>query len=247
MKKFILTAAFVLLLLQYLPAQPNKLHFTYSTFITIGYGNLSSKDVNDAFNYIVNDIRETGVPVNIQTKFGRTAMAGAGVMLNVINRIGLGLVFDYMYTPAYANYKDQFGLIKIKGTMNEYAISIKTRFISGQDGNFPFIVSPQLGFCHTSLSLSRDINFNDSPKANSAWEMTKDGGGLLLQATIGTSYKLGIINAAIEGGYRYSWVRALEQNEQLITNTNTETIDNNNDMDIGLSGLFSALSFSINF
>ncbi len=242
MKQTFLLALFILIFqsgysqVKRVPAHPKA-------FVSIGYGITKSDNLSEYYDILVNNYRSLGVPVSTQREFGPTLMANAGVIFNLIENIGAGISFGYLYSPAYSNYKDYAGTLKINGSVRSFEILLNVYYTLLKVGEFPIVLSPQLGVSHSSVLITQEVRFNNFSENNYNWKMTKDGWGPCAQLTIGTSINLGEFIVALEGGYRYTQIHVTEQTEE--STTGTEEV--NKAMGIGLNGFISDLSFGIKF
>ncbi|HVO73280.1 MAG TPA: hypothetical protein VMT35_04600 [Ignavibacteriaceae bacterium] len=238
---FILTIC--LILFQSLFSQMRSVPDPWKAFVSIGYGNTSADYLSEYYNLIVDAYKYSGVPLKTQTEFGPTLLANTGIIFNIIERIGAGISFGYTYSPAYTNYMDYAGTVKINGSISSYEILFKALYIPGKIGEVSFILSPQIGASHQSVIISQEIRFKELQQFNYDWKMSTGGWGPCIQATAGASIDLGEFFASAEGGYRYTRIQVEEQTEES-TIGNKKVIQV---MDIGLNGFVSLLSFGIKF
>ncbi|MGE5797660.1 MAG: hypothetical protein ACM339_03885 [Ignavibacteria bacterium] len=243
MKQAFLIFSISLFLHQSLFSQQERTTNSWKAFVSIGYGNTTSDNLSEYYTLLAERYRYNGLPLETQTEFGPTLLANAGIIFNILERIGAGISFGYLYSPAYTNYKDYAGTVKINGSISSYEILLKVHYIPGKIGDFSIVICPQFGASHASVLITQEVRFNDYQQSNYDWKMSKGGWGPCVQATIGTSVNLGEFFAGFEGGYRYTRIQVAEQTEESTTGTAEVT----QVMDIGLNGFISLLSFGIKF
>jgi hypothetical protein len=203
----------IICLSQSIFSQPKKIQTSWHAFISVGYGNAISSNVSDYYNNLAEDIRFYGVPIETQTKFGRTLITNAEIFYAVLDmRIGISL--GYLYSPAYSNYSDAGGTLKLNGSIKTFDLGLKVRGIPTKIGSFSIIIDGQVGVCHTSVNVNEEVRFVDYSQSNYDWKMLKDGWGPSFQGMIGTSIDFNFLNIIVEGGYRYSLVKVNEQSEE---------------------------------
>jgi len=215
---------------------------TYSLFVSGGYGNTTSANVSDYYNSIVDNYRAAGIPIQTQTSFGPTVIMNAAILFYLLEDIGAGVSFGYLYSPAFSNYQDYAGIMKIDGAVDAYEVSLKMRYTPVDFGKVSISLSPQIGVCHTQVQVTQEVKFNDFQDMNYNWKMTKKGWGPCLQGTVGGSMRLGEFTIALEAGYRYTGIQVDDQTEE--TNTGTKNVSQV--MDIGLNGFYSLVTIGIN-
>ena len=238
MKKFLLFISIAVFLIQNAYPQPKKATGSFKLFISLGYGNTESSSLTSFYNSIIDNYRLAGVPVSTQRKFGPTLLANAG-LLYMYEKFGAGISLDYLYSPAFSNYKDYAGAVKIKGSVTSYEIMLFGQYSIGTIGIFPIYIKPQIGFCHAALLITNDINFNDYPQFNNNQKISISGYGPSFQITLGTNVDLKDYFIGFEVGYRFT--RVPVSNSTIILDTQTgQTPD---DLDIGEKGLISLISF----
>jgi len=242
MRYYFLLLFLILVLVCPAASQEKSPSTMYSLFVSGGYGNTTSVNVSDYYNSIVDNYRATGIPIQTQTLFGPTVIMNAAILCSLLENIGAGVSFGYLYSPAFSNYQDYAGIVKINGAVSAYEVSLKMQYTPVDIGNVSISFSPQIGACHTQVQVTQEIKFNDYSDMNYNWKMTKEGWGPCLQGTIGGSMRLGEFTIALEGGYRYALIKIDDQTEE----TNTETKNVSQLMDIGLNGFYSLVTVGIN-
>lgn len=239
-KMFLLFIA--IFLVQPLISQTKKTPILSSMFFSVGYGNASSNVVNEYYDAAVESFRYMGVPLQTQTQFGETALVNAGIMFSLLKSINAGFSIGYSYLPAYSNYKDYMGSLKVNGSMNIFDLMLRVQYNPVSIGNFRILLNGQIGVYHVSLTMNKEIRFINSHRDNYDWEMTKAGWGPGAQFTAGTSIDVKTFTIGIEGGFKYSEVQVIPQTET--TSAGSEEI--NYAMDIGPSGYVFLLTFGFN-
>ncbi len=100
-----------------------KYPLLYKPFISIGYTNTSTNIATEYYNVILNAYRSEGIPVPTQISFGKTTILNGGVYFSRLTTIWIGVALGYAYTPAYSDYGDYAGTLKIDGKIEDYTIS----------------------------------------------------------------------------------------------------------------------------
>jgi hypothetical protein len=205
MNKNLLLLVTIIILSQSVYPQQRRTFISWDAFVSVGYGNTGTAGARDYFNYIVENYRSHGIQAQTKTEFGKTAIANAGINFGIYENLGVGLLCGYFYCPAYANYGDYGGALKIDGLVNAFDISVKVRYSPFMIGDFPIILSAQIGACYSSLKITEELKYYNYSSNNYNWEMTSDGWSPIYQVTIGSSITLGKLILGLEGGYTYSW------------------------------------------
>jgi hypothetical protein len=214
----------------------------FDLYFSVGYGNTVSSDVSDYYQSIIDSYRSLGIPIQTQTKFGPTAIGNIGFDFSKLKEISFGVCLGYSYSPAFSNYQDYSGTMKINGSVNSFDALLNVRFIPIYIDTYPCIINARVGCVYSSLKITKEIRFNNFSESNINWDMTTNGFGPEMEATIGTSKEIGSIYIAIEGGYKVSLVKIEQYNEEL----NGVSNQNNKSMNIGPRGGFVQVSFGIN-
>lgn len=243
MKQFLLILTVFLFLFQSVFSQLKRSPKPWRAFISIGYGSTTSDNLSEYYNILVDNYRISGVPIRTQEEFGPTLLANGGIILNILENIGAGISFEYLYSPAFSHYKDFAGTVKINGSIKCYNILLKVNYIPWKIGNLALVLSPQIGACHSSVIMTQEVRFNEFPESNYDWKMSKSGWGPCVQGTIGALINLEEFFVSLEGGFRYGRIQVAKQKEE----STSETIEVIQVMDIALDGFITHLSFGIRF
>jgi len=207
----------------------------YNLFVSVGYGNTASANIRDYYNSIVDNYRAAGIPIQIQAPFGPTVIMNTAIILNVLQEIGAGVSFAYLYSPAFSNYQDYAGTVKIDGSISAYEFSLKMRYSPLNFGNISIFISPHINICHTSVVITQDVRTNNYQYMDYNWKMTKEGWGPGLQMSAGPFIRLDRFIIEVEGGYRYTWIHVADQTEERAVGTNKVM----QPMDISFNGFYS--------
>ncbi len=243
MKKSLIILAVSLFLIHPVFPQQKRALKSWKTFVSIGYGSTESSSFSKYYKSLIDSYRFSGVPINTQREFGPTLLANTGFIFNFLENIGAGISLGYFYSPAYSNYKDYAGIVKINGSISNYDILLNVYYIVQEIGKFPIVINPKIGFSHSSILVTQEVRFNNFQEYNYNRKLTNDGWGPCAQFTIGTSVNLGNYYVNLEAGYRWAWIIPKDQMEVSITGTDKAY----EVTDIGLIGIISSLSFGIKF
>ena len=175
------------------------------SYVSAGYAYAAPSIVREYYDLIVASYQAEGVPISTQTPFGRTIGGSAGVLYSRLKSISVGFSVAYWYSPAYSNYQDYAGTLKVNGSVSSLELSLKILHRFAMIGEFPLNVSVQPGIASSSASIIQDLQFLDSPDLmyHSKWSASK--WGPCFQATLGTSLKLTQFTVALEVGYKFVW------------------------------------------
>jgi hypothetical protein len=211
MKRIPLIIILLACLLQTASSQEDKYPMLWKTFVSIGYANAASSNVSEYYDLIVDSYRHNDIPILTQTPFGRTVLVNAGFLFTRLEDIWFGLSVGYSYSPAFSNYEDYAGTLKVNGSVNSFEISIKFQYIPEKIAGLPIIISAQPGISYASSSITQELRSNDFPELNYDSKWSTDAWGPCFQGTIGTSVPWGKLSILLEGGYRFSWNKVFEE------------------------------------
>ncbi len=214
-KRTLLFPVIVLTVHQFALPNPGQQPLAVEASASAGFGYMSMKDLSSYFQSRVDSYVALGIPIRIQTPFGRTVGTNIGVLFSFREDISAGPSLGYWYSPAYAIYQDYYGTLKVRGSVTGYDVSLKTRYSSVLVGNLSLLFSSQVGGCYSSVTTTGDARINNYSGGNSNWKVTTAGWGFLAVVTAGASMTWGEFRAAIEGGYRFARVECALGNNPL--------------------------------
>ncbi len=230
-----------IIILQITLSQEEPTPTVWKSFISVGYTGAVPNTVRDYYNSVVDSYRSKGIPIPTQRTFGTTAVLHGGILISQMEHLWIGCSAGYSYSPAFSNYKDFAGTLKINGTVNTYAVSLKIVATAATIGELPIKLTLQPGLSYVSLSINRDLKYTDGSNGYEQWKWSASSWGECLQATIGTSMPLGDFVIAVDGGYSGG-----------LNMIGTETIESNSGNkslpgfgDIGYSGFIALLTLEI--
>ena len=211
----------------------------WKVFVSAGYANVKSADIENYYSSIVDSYRSLGVPIPTQTPFGRTAIISSGCEITLIRGVWTGISISYLYSPAYSNYADYGGTLKIKGNVNTADISIIFETELQKFGIFPLILHIQPGLCYTHTFVIQQFRNFSSPQMNLDEQLTASAWGPSGQMMLGTSVPVGTFTMSFLGGYRLNF--AHNDQQSISSSAGDSTIDEI--WNIGISGIIMYLSF----
>ncbi len=171
-------------------------------FITIGYGYASVGDVSNFYHGIVQSYQNAGIHVPTQTDFGPTLDVGGGILYSPIEALWLGLSLDYIVSPAYSDYQDYAGTLKIDGAVTRYQLAIIARCTLTRFGRFPLLLTARPGVSLFSARITQEIRFKGSSRYDYQREIQSSSAFPCLEMTLGTSVPTGPVISTIAAGYR---------------------------------------------
>ncbi len=177
----------------------------WKLFASVGYANTTSNNLNDYYNLIVDSYRLNGIPIPTQVPFGRTALVNAGFLVTRLESVWFGLCVGYAYSPAYSNYEDYAGTLKINGSISSYEVSLKIRANVATIGVFPVVISAQPGISYVTSSIEQHLRLSNVPELNYDLKWSSVAWGPFAQAMGGTSMMLGSFDMSLDVGYKFSW------------------------------------------
>jgi hypothetical protein len=211
-------------------------------FISAGYASQSPVYVREYYDEIVNSYRYEGIPIPTQLEFGRTAAANAGMFFGGIEEVRVGFSIGYSYTPAYSNYKDDVGTLKVNGSAASLEISFIGEITAVEIVKVPVHLNVQLGTCRNSASITQELRFFDFPWNNYDSKWSASAWGVYSQFTVGVPVQLGNLTLGLEGGYRYSSCQVTD--ETIESSTGNYSTDDH--WDIGQNGFIFLVSAEMN-
>ena len=160
----------------------------YNPFISVGYLSSSPNLVSDYYHLIISTYHSEGVPMQTQTDFGRTFNVNGGVYFSLLKKVEVGIALGYMYSPAYSNYLDVNGKLKVDGFIKSYKISLVGESAISKFGDFPLNILFEGGLSYSAASISRILVLNAGNENNFDIENGQLMlGDLFSRAAIGTS------------------------------------------------------------
>jgi hypothetical protein len=191
-------------------AQQSKAPTLWKVFISVGYADATSSNLNDYYNLIVDSYRSSGIPIPTQVPFGRTALVNGGFLFTRLEHVWIGLCAGFTYSPSYSNYEDYAGTLKINGLINSYEVSLKIKATVSKIGDFPVVVSAQPGVSYVTTSITQDLRLSNFSAQNYDLKWSSFAWGPFLLGSLGTSIDVGIFMISPDVGYKLSWNKIYE-------------------------------------
>ncbi|HUI29451.1 MAG TPA: hypothetical protein VLX91_04470 [Candidatus Acidoferrales bacterium] len=185
----------------------------WQPFISVGYESASTGDVSIFYHNIVQSYRDQGIPVPTQTDFGRTLAVNGGFLYCPIASIWFGLSMGCLYSPAFSDYQDYAGTLKVDGSVVTYPITIITQYKLTDVGSFPILIIVKPGFSYFASKITQDLEFAGSPQNDFHSKISSYSWAFCIEAGLGTSVQIGRITATIESGYHLSGVGPLDYHQ----------------------------------
>ncbi len=178
-------------------------------FVSVGYWYAPS-DLNDYYSIILDYYRERGVPIPLQSKFGRTFCIDAGVVYSRIQPIEIGLSAGFRYAPAYSGYEDFAGVLKIDGSIATYAISFVMHDNLMSVWGRPLILTVEPGITYTNVSITDDLHFKNLSQFDEKLQWAGSTWGFQFRFLLGTAVPVGPFVASLHAGYQKGVARVTE-------------------------------------
>lgn len=210
MKRAYISILLTFLLHQILISQNIERPAKFKTYISIGYSNAASSNLMDYYNLILDYYHRIGIPIPTQMSFGKTIVLNTGILCTKFEDAWFGLSLGYLFSPAYSNYQDYAGTLKVNADINSFDILLNIQASLDSIGVFPINLHIQPGASYSSFSLIHELNYFDLPQYNynSSWSVSE--WGPCLQGSIGSSVQLNKFVISFEVGYRFSWNKIYE-------------------------------------
>ncbi len=223
-------------------SQDTASHLSSAVFFSAGYANESPVYVREYYDNVVEFYRDNGVPIPTQLDFGRTITADAGIYFKAIKGVRIGFSIGYSFSPAYSNYQDYAGTLKVNGSVNALEIAFRGQFTTVEIADVPIYLNIQLGVCQNSASITQELRFIDFPENNFDSKWSASAWGVCSQLTFGVPVRLGDFILVLEGGYRYSSCQVT--GVTIESSTGNSSIDSH--WDIGQDGFVFLASIEMN-
>lgn len=191
------------------------------------------------YNGILEGYRSQGVPIATQIGFGRTAVVRTGFLYYPLEDIGAGISLGYSYSPAYSDYQDYGGSLKVDGSVSVFDISLIMQNTLAKIGDFPINLGFEVGDCHLSSSVVQEVRFNDFPGNNLDWKLSNGSWAPCLGVTLGSSTQFGKLIVSLGAGYRHTFNKLQDSTIE----TNGSSTDWPWNFNLGQSGFSLLLSF----
>jgi hypothetical protein len=182
----------------------------WRTFLSVGYANAAPSDVRNYYHSILDFYQSNGVPIFAQTDFGRSLLVNTGILFSKLENIRAGISIGYIYSPAYANYKDYAGTFKVNGSVSSYELSLKMQATLDKLWDFPIIVGIRPGLNYSTATVTETLRFFDFPQNNYDSKTYVYNWGPCFEVTFGTSVQIGPIIGSFESGYRITYVKIIK-------------------------------------
>ena len=167
MNKIFFTFIITLIISQYIYSQNNVKHDSTMILCSVGYGISSFGQVNDYYNNIITQYKEEGIPIKKQYGFSRTAYLNLQLLYSpVLPPMWFGVSIGYSFSPAYANYKDFAGILRVNGKITCLDLSITARMKMAEIKDFPIYFSIRPGISHYILDITNSAEFIKYPQSN---------------------------------------------------------------------------------
>ena len=173
----------------------------WQPFVAIGYW-YGPSDLNDYYSTVLDYYRASGIPVPLQMRFGRTFSIEAGLLFSRIAPIQVGVSVGFRFTPAYSDYEDFAGVLKIDGAMYTYSVSLGMSDILMNLWGLPLILTLEPGITRSSVAITNELRFSNQPQSNDTEEWDGHAWGFQFRFLLGTSVPVGPLMASLHVGYQ---------------------------------------------
>jgi hypothetical protein len=171
-------------------------------FFSIGYTNTSTNLASEYYNVVLNAYRAEGIPIPTQIDFGKTTVLNGGIYISRLKTIWIGIALGYSFTPAYSNYGDYAGTLKVDGKIEDYTISFAGEGTVTKFFNVPIELFVQAGGSYSTAEIRQNLNLYDFPESNYDKKWLGKTWGFFIQPSFGTKIQLGSFFISPQVGYR---------------------------------------------
>lgn len=224
--------------------QKNKPSLMWKGFVSVGYANATSDNISNYYKGVIDLYNLRGIPISIQKKFGPMLSLNMGVLFTQLQRIWFGFVLGYEYSSAYSGYKDFAGLLKVKGDIRAYKLSLNLKATITELGRYPINLDIEPGIDYSSASIVQDLDFFNFPNYSYGTKWLVNSWGFCFQSTLGSTINFGKFSVSIDGGYLFLW-------NNVFNNSTREAVGKYNlniggPWNIGVSGFIFLVSADFN-
>lgn len=225
MKRLLYLFLFLFLLQDIEFSQINKFPTLWKGFISFGYGNTTQGNFNQYYDLINDSYNSAGVPIFKQAEFGKTFVLNGGFLFTRLESIWFGLSLGYLYSPAFANYKDFTGTLKVKGFVSSYEIALKVKAELFKIKDYSIFISVQTGIAYATATIIEELEYLNYHQFNYNRNFSKYSWGPSLQSTLSSPVQFGDFTFFLEVGYRYAYNKATGENLDKEIKRNFATLD----------------------
>lgn len=204
-KLYILLIIFTVSQLVYGQENEIKSHSNYKAYFSAGYAYTSLGSFKNYYDQIIDTYNYNGIPIPSHGDFKNSLLFEGGILLSRIKKIWFGISANYLYTPAFANYKDYLGTLKVNGAVNSFGIALIFKAELFNAFEHPILISVQPGLNYASANITEDLKYNEQSEFNYFRDWKLDAWGPSIKALITTIIPFGEFNLVPGIGYRYAW------------------------------------------
>ncbi len=174
----------------------------WQPFISVQYGSMNFGDVGTMYHHILQTYRDEGVPVQIQTDFGRTVELGGGALYSPIQSMWLGVSVTYSYSPAFSDYRDFAGTLRINGSVRSTQLVFMGGYTLARVAGCPIRAFVKPGYSSFSAVITENLQIPSSAGTIYSRSRSTSTGGPYLEMTVGAWIPVGPLQLSVELGYR---------------------------------------------
>jgi hypothetical protein len=159
-------------------------------------------DIGTMYHHILQTYRDEGVPVSTQTDFGHTIELGGGTLYSPMESMWLGISVTYSYSPAFSDYQDYAGTLRINGSVKSAQLVFVGGYTLARVAGCPIRVLVKPGYSRFSAVITEDIQIPNSVQKGYNRSRSSTTGGPYLEMTVGAWIPVGPLQLSVELGYR---------------------------------------------
>jgi len=190
-------------------------------YASIGYSISNLDDPRSYFDNLLDFYHGYSIPITKQFDFGKTLSLETGILYSDprIEEMRIGVIAGYIYSPAYARYKDYAGTIDVIGSVNSYQLFLTYQKILWENVDCEIYSLFKPGIDYSTLKITQDVNYTELPEYNYHTKVSASGIGFCGEAMIGMSFPAHSVHYSFEGGYRLFYLEA-DATEEPVTPEN---------------------------
>jgi hypothetical protein len=174
--------------------------------MAVGYWYAQS-DLNDFYSSVLDSYRQRGIPIKLQSKFGKTFSLDGGLLFSRIASVQIGVSAGFRYSPAYSGYEDFAGSLNVNGSISSLVIGLVMHGHMTDLWGYPIILTFEPAAIHSSVELTATTRFTSLPQYSNEIRWSGSSWGVQFRALLGTFVPVGPFLAGLHAGYQRGTLR----------------------------------------